>query len=351
MRRIIGTLRRRLRPEPVRPAILMYHRVASPRVDPWGLAVHPRNFEAHVDVLRRQRTPMTMSDLVAGLIRGTLPDDAVAVTFDDGYVDNLTHARPVLSAAGVPATLFVMTGAIGGTREFWWDEIARGILGRADALECTVAIGGEPCAIAFGRVPREDLARDRWRAWHAPETPRHRAYLKVWSRLRAVSAAERDAAVQRMREILDDEPARPDDLPMNAHELEQMSAGGLVEIAAHTVTHPVLTQLGPSEKRREIAGSKRVCEQIAGARVSGFAYPHGAFDDDARDAVRDAGFAWACTTVHECVRRSAGDLFALPRLFVEDWDAPAFERTLQHASARAAEAERCVRGVRAGAAR
>jgi peptidoglycan/xylan/chitin deacetylase (PgdA/CDA1 family) len=316
----------------------MYHRVASPSVDPWGLAVQPHNFESHLRVLGRRRTPMTMSGLVERLTRGTLPHDAVAVTFDDGYVDNLQRAKPMLSAAGIPATLFVMTGAIGRTVEFWWDEVARGILARAAALECTIPIAGDSCSIAFDDLSSDD--RDPWRAWQEPRTPRQKAYLDVWSRLRAAPPSERDAAMLRIREALNDAPADGGDLPMNARELEQMSSGGLVEIGAHTVSHPVLTLLNPAQKRSEIRGSKQACERTTRSRVSGFAYPHGALDEDARDAVREAGFGWACSTVHRCVPATDADLFALPRLFIEDWDASTFERTLQHASARAAEADR-----------
>lgn len=352
VRRFIGRLRRSLRPAPVRPAILMYHRVASPRVDPWGLAVSPDSFAAHVDVLRRRRTPMRMSDFVEGMTRRTLPANAVAVTFDDGYVDNLQQARPILSAAAMPATLFVMTGAIGRTSGFWWDEIARGILARETAVECTVLIGGVPCSLAFGSASRDELDRDTWRAWEAPRTARHRTYLDVWSRLRAAPAEEREAALQRIREALGDVPADPDARPMNARELEQMAAGGLVEIGAHTVSHPVLSLLDPAAKRREVGESKRVCEQVSGVPVSGFAYPHGAFDQEVLAAVRDAGFVWACTTVHECVRAGTSDRFALPRLFVEDWDRATFERALLHASTRAADAERAARGMwAAGASR
>ena len=81
-----------------------------------------------------RRTPLPMSAVVQRLQDGTLPDNAVAVTFDDGYVDNVSDARPRLAAAGVPATIFLVADAIGQAREFWWDEVARGILGRREAL-------------------------------------------------------------------------------------------------------------------------------------------------------------------------------------------------------------------------
>jgi hypothetical protein len=75
------------------------------------------------------------------------------------------------------------------------------------------------------------------------------------------------------------------------------------------------------------------------ATVAGFAYPHGEIDEDSRAAVEECGFAWACSTVSACVSRSGANRFALPRVFVEDWDGHAFERALTGASARAVAEE------------
>ena len=54
---------------------------------------------------------------------GTLPLDAVALTFDDGYVDNLVFGKPRLEAADLPATVFLATGYIDRFEPFWWDEL------------------------------------------------------------------------------------------------------------------------------------------------------------------------------------------------------------------------------------
>jgi peptidoglycan/xylan/chitin deacetylase (PgdA/CDA1 family) len=106
------------------PAILMYHRIATPDVDPWGLSVSPERFAEQVQALRAHRTMLPMDAFVARLRSRTLPHDAVAFTFDDGYSDNLRQAKPILEAAGVPATVFLTTGRIGADKEFWWDELA-----------------------------------------------------------------------------------------------------------------------------------------------------------------------------------------------------------------------------------
>ena len=110
---VLGHVRHRLRRRRPKPVILMYHRVAVPRVDPWDLAVHPDHFADQLAVLRTSRRPLALSEFVDRARRGSLPGDAVAITFDDGYADTLRQARPRLAAAGVPATLFLATAFVG----------------------------------------------------------------------------------------------------------------------------------------------------------------------------------------------------------------------------------------------
>src|SRR4051812_29862078 len=102
----------RLRRRKPRPVILMYHRIARVRHDPWGIAVHPELFEEQMDYVKRHRSAMPMDELVQQLSAGTLPADAVAITFDDGYRDNLVHAKAVLMRQGLPACLFLATGYV-----------------------------------------------------------------------------------------------------------------------------------------------------------------------------------------------------------------------------------------------
>ena len=89
--------------------VLTYHRIAEPGVDPWRLSVSPERFAGQMEVLRQQARPVTLEELVSKRIdKGAKP--AVAVTFDDGYVNNLSAAKPILERLGVPATVFVCSG-------------------------------------------------------------------------------------------------------------------------------------------------------------------------------------------------------------------------------------------------
>jgi peptidoglycan/xylan/chitin deacetylase (PgdA/CDA1 family) len=119
----------------------------------------------------------------------------------------------------------------------------------------------------------------------------------------------------------------PSDLPMTASEVAELTRDGLVQIGGHTVSHPLLTLLGPEERRWEIVEGKRYCENWVNGPVTGFAYPHGAENEACRTAVRENGFAWACSAVSGPVHPSC-DMYALPRVFVQDWDGPTFKAAL-----------------------
>ena len=129
LRRAAGRAARRVR-SLVSPGalILLYHRVTKLESDPQLLAVSPRHFDEHMDVMRRLATPTALRDLLEACRSGTLPKRAVVVTFDDGYADNLREAKPMLERHGVPATVFVSTGLLGQRRESYWDELDRLLL-------------------------------------------------------------------------------------------------------------------------------------------------------------------------------------------------------------------------------
>ena len=122
---MINVVKRWLRPvaRKAEAAILMYHRIGDPGCDPWGLAVRPERFAEHLNVLRRNARPIGLRRLAKELGEGTLKPGAVAVTFDDGYANNLYEAKPLLERHEVPATVFVTSGMVGREREFWWDEL------------------------------------------------------------------------------------------------------------------------------------------------------------------------------------------------------------------------------------
>ena len=115
-RRLTGAAVAAIRRRSARGIVLLYHRVAGPRRDPQGLDVSADRFDAQLAVLRRAAAPLPLAEFEAHRRDGTLPERAVAVTFDDGYADNLLVAAPILARHAVSATIFVTAGMVGANR-------------------------------------------------------------------------------------------------------------------------------------------------------------------------------------------------------------------------------------------
>jgi peptidoglycan/xylan/chitin deacetylase (PgdA/CDA1 family) len=319
MRRALGRLHRWFR-RMGGPAILMYHRIATPDLDPWGLSVSPERFAAQVRALRACRTMLSMDAFVARLRSDDLPHNAAALTFDDGYSDNLSQAKPILEAAGVPATVFLPTGRIGTGREFWWDELARMVLARAEPLFGNVMVGADDLNID---LPPIDLAmepRVSWRAWDRPVTAREAIYQRLWKALQRCTPDRREAAMAQLRCLFGVTRPNPEDLPMCAADIRRLVSSN-ISIGAHGRTHQQLTSLPPAERIEEIQRSRVEAEALSGLCVTVFTYPHGDRDAETIDMVRRVGYCWACSTCEAFIDPLSANPYDLPRLVVGDWRA------------------------------
>ena len=319
MRRLLRRVYRCFRPKGG-PSILMYHRIARPDLDPWGLSVSPEQFAAHMHALCTCRTMLSMDAFVARLTLGNLPHDAVALTFDDGYSDNLCQAKPILEAAGVPATVFLTTGRIGTGKEFWWDELARMVLARADAVSGSLMVDDSDLQIDLPPIDSATEPRVSWRAWDQPVTAREATYQRLWQALKSYTPDRREAAMAQLRLLFGATHPNTEDLPMCAADIRRLVSNH-ISVGAHGCTHQLLTSLAPAARIEEIKRSRVEAEALSGLPVTGFAYPHGDRDADTIDMVRRAGYRWACSTREALVDPLCANLHDLPRLAVGNWQA------------------------------
>lgn len=332
---IAARLRNRIRPGGL---ILLYHRVAAVPSDPQRLCVAPKHFEEHLQVLRRLAAPISLRRLAASANNRSLPPYSVAITFDDGAADNLHQARPLLDRYDCPATVFVATGYIGNGEGFWWDQLEAiflqpGLL--PETLRATV--NGKSFEEALGPAAQyTESDFERHKGWSVlnPEVPseRQRIYLSLHSLLRPLQPADRSQVISNLQKWAHADRIEPHtNQVLSAEEIRQLADGGLVEMGAHTITHPVLSSIPEAVQKDEILNSKLQLEEILGQPVASFAYPYGERADYTNQTVKivkEAGFSLACSNFKGVVQPGV-DLFQLPRFVVGDWSGDEFQRRLK----------------------
>jgi peptidoglycan/xylan/chitin deacetylase (PgdA/CDA1 family) len=265
--------------------VLLYHRVDSSRRDRWQLCVSPENFAAHLRCLRRSFRPVRLAEIAAMIADGKVKQNSVAITFDDGYRDNLTAAIPILKQMRLPATFFVCGDAASEGESFWWERLEA----------------------SFQSMELDDAGAERL----------HR-------RLMVADVVER-------HRILAELPARDHVLSerLSHDDLKVLSCHPMADIGAHGWSHRRLDHLQSHDLRREVMENVRMLADLTGTSVRSFAYPFGgSVTSELTDIVREAGIDTACT-VDPAAITVGSDPLLIPRLEVRDCGEDEFEGRLR----------------------
>jgi peptidoglycan/xylan/chitin deacetylase (PgdA/CDA1 family) len=318
--------------------ILRYHRVTTLASDPFGLSVSPGRFSEHLAFIKREALPMQLRELIR-LIQAEmpLPRRAVVITFDDGYTDILYHAKPILEQYGIPATLFVATAYTQSQTEFWSDQLEQLLLSPR-WLPSRLDLNREGIMIHEELGEGADYTEAEYqqnRTWNVKcaknPTSRHRLFRILHDSLKPLSHDRRSALIEWLQEWSGIPlPLRNSHRPLSADELVSLAEGGLIEIGAHSVTHPVMSLLPIWSQREEVCQAKAYLEKVLNRSITSFAYPYGHQRDYSVETIqilKDAGFECACSTIQGMVSLKS-DLFQLPRMYVGDWDGEAFKQRL-----------------------
>ncbi|MAL98988.1 MAG: hypothetical protein CL583_11140 [Alteromonadaceae bacterium] len=287
------------------PRIMMYHRL-NPSGLEGGMAVE--TFRHQMRKIRQSFNPISLDALMQAHDRGETPENAVAITFDDGYHDFLEYAYPILKEEGIPATLFLTTGFTNGDLWLWPDQLRF-------ALETTKAASIEPPGIN----ERLDLNASRLQAWHA-----------IADHCLTLGNREKLHFMDQVFDLLGVQmPARPPEkyMPLSWDDVRDMVKGGL-EIGSHTYSHPILTKLDDNELLAELQNSRREIETQLGFAPKAFCYPNGRridFDARIQKAVRTAGYDYALAAYPG--RHPLNDRWAINRYAASDAD-HLFEKAL-----------------------
>jgi len=313
--------------------VLVYHRVASPKMDPQLLCVSPDNFADHLRVIGQLGACVPLRRLVQDCALGRVPKRGIVVTFDDGYADNLKNAEPILSRAGVPATVFVSTGGLESRQPFWWDELESLLLSSRELPpELSITARGRRMHWDMQWTTRPESASARWDVTQPTHpTARHAAYRDIHSLCRGMQAEERENILEQMRRQLTGRPAANHAERLTLEQVADLARSDVVEVGAHGVTHAVFRAANPEQSRRELQESRRRLTEVTGRGIDLFAYPFGARSDlpaSLPGLVRDCGFMAACANWPGLVWWRT-DPYRIPRHVVRDWGEQEFAGNLQ----------------------
>jgi len=243
--------------------VLTYHRVgprgAAGELDDGVLDATPEQFDEQLGLAKEYFEPIGIEDVAAWLRGAPLPKNPLLVTFDDGYLDCLTAALPILQKHGIAATFFLATDYITERRLFWWDRIAL-ILKRSrrEVLEIKVPVPG---LLPLGGA--------------RTETERH--LLQIVKRHRGLDLAAFIDDLARAADVHispEEERDLVDRYLMTWDDVAEMARAGM-DIGSHTRSHRILQTLDEAALDDELQGSRRELEERTGRRVSAIAYPVG----------------------------------------------------------------------------
>jgi len=334
---IIARFKNRFAPKAI---ILMYHRIGNPESDVWELAVSPENFEQHLKLLKKWGNVVTVRQLVDDLYSGRLKKNSIAITFDDGYIDNFTTAKPLLEKYHLPATFFITSGQIESNKEFWWDELERIFL-VTPVLPDVFFLTIKEATIEFklaGEVSLTDELLIKHRSWRAcstaPPTLRSQLYYKVWEQLKPLPVAEQEACLQTIRKWAGlPSELRPDYRVMSASELKLLASNDLFTIGAHTVSHPALAHHDRAFQIAELRDNRRYLSELANRQIDLLAYPYGNYNGYTLEAAAATCFRAAFTTEEKtCVVGSR--IYQLGRLQVKNVSAVKLSEQLKRVKRR-----------------
>ena len=284
--------------------ILRYHSVSTEAdgthlcLDP-GLAVTPADFDDQCTYLRKHYNVISLDEMVDRVKQGEpQPPKAVALTFDDGYLDNYTQAFPILRKHDLNATFYVTTNCIDNEEIFWV-----GLL-RFVVFTSQVAVLETKDPIAF-RLPLGDAVQ------------RKEAFTQLVIRMKNIPTPQRLALLEAVRvagEIDDLSPLS--EIMMTWDQVREMHQAGMI-FGAHTLTHPNLPNATFEEAQTEIIGSQAALAAQLRAPVRHFSYPNGRgsahLTDEVKGIVRDAGYDSSTTSLTGSVQ-AGDDLLALKRI-------------------------------------
>ena len=284
------------------PVILMYHGVTADEgrglVNHSGKHVNIDLFRRQLQMLSRCRRVAPLAVLVQALQRHEDVSGMVALTFDDGYLNNVECAAPVLIDLKLPATFFLTTGFIGAARWAWVDRLEAALHAAAKG-QFRISLLDERVQLD-AMMQRVELLRS----------------IKVVLKRMSWDAAE--ASVRELETQLRVEPTEPWGIYrfMSWDHARQLVGAGF-EVGAHTVNHALLSRMPLAEAAHEISASREHIVAEVGSCSATFCYPNGKRTDYTQEVMEICRRQFTAALSTELGAARSDELYELRRVPVD----------------------------------
>ena len=287
-------------------SILCYHRIIPssliPKKSPLNnLIVSKEIFEKQIIHLKENYNIVTLDNIYKSNLK-----KKIAITFDDGYLDNLIYALPLLKKHNIPATIFITTSFINSKPILWWDLLWK--------------------SLKNYRIIDINFNNNNIKYKISSYYERVNVYKKLRKFILSLNNEDKDRFIKKICYINFES-----DLFLNWDQVINLSKLDLITIGAHTMTHPPLSSLNENQAFKEIYNSKKILEKHINKKVNLFAYPFGSYNECNKrefNLVKRARFSLAVTTNDEVFNLNENSRFSIPRITVVNNNIKSFELQL-----------------------
>lgn len=297
----LGAERWTFRPSPLGYLILCYHGVARQSSLPYnGRHIESRIFEKHLQYYRRHFEILSLDEVFARVGEERLAErPTLAITFDDGYLNNLTEALPLLTKYEAPATVFTVGGILDGSlKRIWTDTLD---LLRVKRAEKGIDWDGQKFVLRADQYFRESGTH-------------------IYDHFQTYARGERDAQIRKLGEKYGLEAWVEANAPdfwrlMSPQELQDLDASPWVDVQFHTHSHYDLALREAAEIKAELTEGKKAMESLLKHEIHTLAFPFGRYTQEVKDLAREAGFKQQLALAYQ-LDQDRQDADILPRLNV-----------------------------------
>lgn len=264
------------------------------------LKVSPRFLESIIIKYKKQGFTFVSLDQLSEIISlDQMPSfPFIAITIDDGYLDNYNNAFPIFIKHQIPFAIFISTDFVDKKAILWWDVIEDLILQNKE-----IKIGD-----------RRYSCNSFQEKWDAFRILRER-----------IMQLNQDCIMESLQQMFSNynidwlKPIK--EKAMTWDQIKELSNHPLCTIGGHTVSHPVLNKLDDATLKWEIEEGVKRIEKETGISVNHFAYPYGSAKEIGKheeSLIQDFNFKTVFAATGGCITRdNQHRITLLPRVFLK----------------------------------